>query len=352
MDYNGGKVMPVALSKGTCIAIAPRDDHFLQLRSAQFPGEKIEVPMSELKPGRTKTWSAYSEGALYCASQAWGELPGLDIFVNADLPMGRGLSSSASVECGMVFAISKLLEAKTDADEMIRLAHRAESEYVGVRCGILDQAAILLAEKDSILLFDCLELTREHLPFPADRVAIAVVDSGVQRELANSAFNERVAECTRALSLLQEQLPGVTCLRDVKRKEFELQRDRLPPNLARRVKHVVGEYERTQVAAQALRAGNLAGFGETMSSAHESLRDLFEVSTPELDILVDASQSIDGCFGARLTGAGFGGCIVAVVDTNSKGVFNSQVPEIYEKKTGRKTEVQWFRPSQGPMEIT
>ncbi|MDP6129205.1 MAG: galactokinase [Planctomycetota bacterium] len=352
MDYNGGKVMPAALSRGTCIALSPRTDGLLRLRSAQFPGETAEVPIADLRPGRTKSWSAYSEGALYYAAQAWGDLPGLDIFVNADLPMGRGLSSSASVECGMVFAVSKLLEVDANVDEMIRLAHRAENEYVGVRCGILDQAAIFLAKADSILLFDCLELTREHLPFPSEKVAIAILDSGVQRELANSAFNERVAECTRALALLQEELPGVTCLRDVKRRDFEDQKDLLPPNLARRVEHVVSEFERTNIASRALRNGNLAGFGATLSSAHESLKTNYEVSTPELDTLVEAAQSVEGCLGSRLTGAGFGGCTVSVVSADRQEDFSAIVPEVYERKTGRKTKVDWFHPFSGPEEIS
>ncbi len=351
LDYNGGCVMPVGLSKGTWLALRLRADGLLRLRSEQFPGEEIEVPLVGLRPGRTRRWSAYCEGAIYTATRAWGSLPGLEVAVCADLPMARGLSSSASIECAMVYALSRVLEVESDEDEMIRLAHQAENRYVGVRCGILDQAAILLAEKDSLLHFDCLELTREHLPLPASRARIAVIDSGVRRELAGSAFNQRVAECTRALALLQEVLPGVTCLRDVRRAEFEAHRGLLDPTLVRRVEHVVGEVERTELGARALRRGDLPAFGAAITAAHHSLRDLYEVSTPELDALVEGAVAAPGCLGARLTGAGFGGCIVALVVPGAEEDFAAHVLADYRTACGRETEVQWFAPAGGPREV-
>jgi galactokinase len=198
MDYNGGVVMPVALSKGTYALAGLRQDGMLRLESMQFPGEVVEVPLAELAPGRTKGWSSYVEGGLWTAMQRWGQLPGLDLILNADLPMAKGLSSSASVECVGVLLVAKLLGITADIDEMIHLAHSAETQYVGVRCGILDQTAIFLGEANSILRFDCLELTREHMPLDSTEASIAILDTGVARELASSAFNQRVAECTRA----------------------------------------------------------------------------------------------------------------------------------------------------------
>ena len=350
LDYNGGSVLPVALSRGTCLALRLRRDGLLRLRSASFPGEEVEVALEELRPRRTRGWSAYFEGALCFAMEAWGRLPGLEAAIVADLPMSRGLSSSASIESVAVYAAASLLGAEASADEMIRIAHRAENEYVGVRCGILDQAAILLARPDSALLLDCLELTREYLPFDARRAAIAIVDSGVRRDLAASAFNQRVAECTRALALLQERLPGITCLREVRPESLERHGQALDPVLRRRVAHVVGEVQRTLEGAEALRRGDLAGFGTAMLGAHESLRDLYEVSIPELDLLVEAAREVEGCYGARLTGAGFGGCIAAVVHPEAAGEFSRRVPERYREATGRTTEVLWFQPSGGPEE--
>ena len=351
LDYNGGCVMPVGLSRGTCMAVSLRDDGMLRLRSAQFPGEGLELPLDQLRPRRTRGWTAYFEGALHEAMNAWGSLPGLEVALCADLPMAKGLSSSASLECVVVLAVAHLLEAEPTVDEMISLAHAAETDYVGVRCGILDQAAILLARENSLLLFDCLELTREHLPLDASRARIGVVDSGVQRELATSAFNQRVAECTQALAQLQETVPGITCLRDVSEAELEENRDRLPPVLARRVEHVVREVQRTALGAAALRRGDLAGFGAAMTAAHASLRDLYEVSTPELDVLADAATTVEGCYGARLTGAGFGGCIAALVHPDAMTAFEARVDEEYRRATGRSAEVQWFRPSGGPCEL-
>ena len=350
MDYNGGWVMPVALSRGTCAAVTPTQSGMLRLRSAQFPEECITVPLKDLRPGRTQGWSAYAEGAIHVSTQAWGSLSGLDVALAADLPMAKGLSSSASVESVMVFALSHLLEVKPSVDEMIRLAHAAETEYVGVRCGILDQTAIFLAKENSVLRFDCTELTREYFPMNATKVLVAVMDTGVARELASSAFNARVAECTKALALIQERVPGIFCLRDVRRADLEAHADVLPPVLKRRVQHVVGEVERTEFGSNALGRGDLDGFGASMTAAHDSLRDLFEVSTPELNVMVEAAVASPGCYGARLTGAGFGGCVVALVNPGNALEFESSICARYESNTGRSTEVQWFQPSGGPVE--
>jgi galactokinase len=350
LDYNGGSVMPVALSRGTCGIFETRSDQRLCLRSNNFPGQVVELEISALKPGRTQGWSAYLEGALFVVQRQWGGLPGLNITLAADLPMAKGLSSSASVETLAVFALAHLLEVQTSPDEMIRLAHSAETEYVGVRCGILDQTAILLAKPDSLLLFDCLELTREHLPMGANQAVIAIVDSGSARELASSAFNQRVAECTQALAVFQKEMPGITCLRDVRRPAFEQFSGRLSPTLRRRVEHVVGEVERIEIGATALRQGDLIGFGQAISGAHVSMRDLYEVSTPELDVLVEAALEVPGCYGSRLTGAGFGGCIVALVAPEAMAEFSRHVPARYLAATGRQTEVLGFRPSGGPAE--
>lgn len=351
LDYNGGCVMPVALSKGTYAVVAPRADGLLVAASEQFPGQRVEIPLRELVPGRPRGWSAYLEGALWTAQEAWGRLPGLELQLAADLPMAKGLSSSASIECVVVRLAADLLGARPGEDELIRLAHAAETRYVGVRCGILDQTAIFLGREDSVLHFDCTELTREHLPLDRRAALVAVVDSGTARDLAASAFNRRVAECTRALALLQEDLPGVACLRDVRREEFGPRADRLTPELRRRVQHVIDEQERTETGAECLRHGDLAGFGARMSEAHASLRDLYEVSTPELDCLVAAATAVPGCYGARLTGAGFGGCAVALVHPDACAEFAARVPRAYREATGRETEVQWFAPAGGPREI-
>ncbi len=357
MDYNGGRVMPVALSRGTYLAVSPRNDGRFVMRSAQFPGQSVDLSPDELRPGRVKSWSVYTEGALYVARRAWGELPGLNLALSADLPMAKGLSSSASVEAVVVYALSHLLgltngsSRRDQVDEWVRLAHAAENEYAGVRCGILDQSAIFLAEPDSLLWFDCLELTREHLPLDATQASIVILDTGVSRELASSAFNQRVAECTQALGLLQMQLPGITCLRDVSASDFDKFGGGLSETLQKRVRHVVTEVVRTDVAADALRKPDLAAFGATMSESHESMRVDYEVSCAELDAMAAAAIAQKGCYGARLTGAGFGGCVVALVHPESRESFDAGVIAAYQKATGREVTPQWFAPAGGPREI-
>jgi len=351
VDYNGGCVMPVALSKGTYLLAGLRNDGMLGVASEQFPGQRVEIPLADLRPGRGAGWSAYAEGALWAAAEAWGPLPGVELAVSADLPMAKGLSSSASIECAVVRAVASLLGIEREEDEYIRLAHAAETRYVGVRCGILDQTAIFLGREDAVLHFDCMELTREHLPLDSRRALVAIVDSGLARGLATSAFNQRVAECTKALAILQERLPGVTCLRDVRLADFEALRDLLPPILQRRVRHVIEEHLRTVRGAEALRQGRLAEFGALVTATHGSLRSLYEVSTPELDALAAAAAEVPGCYGARLTGAGFGGCIVALVHPDAQSDFSQRVPRAYRETCGRETEVQWFTPAGGPREL-
>lgn len=350
LDYNGGCVMPVALSKGTCAILVPRADRRLVMRSANFPGETVDLSFDELHPLRASDWSAYLEGAVYIALQEWGDVPGLDIYVHADLPMARGLSSSASVQSVALFGLARLLGREVPTDEMVTLAHRSETEYVGVQCGVLDPMAIFHGQPDRIVHYDCFAKQVEHLPMPADQVAIAVMDSGVKRELAGSAFNERVEQCAAAFRAFQRVIPELGCLAQVTPEQFDAHSELLDEVQRKRARHVVREVQRTEQASDGLRAGRLDVFGAAMTAAHQSLRDLYEVSTPELDALVEAAVAVDGCFGSRLTGAGFGGCSVAILDPAAIDEFRAAVPAYYREATGRDTEVMIFRPSGGPVE--
>lgn len=350
LDYNGGIVMPVALSKGTCAILVPRSDRKLSFRSANFPSQVVELSLDDLRPRRSDDWSAYLEGAIFLAQEQWGGVPGLDVYVDADLPMARGLSSSASVQCVSLFGLAHLLDREIDAQELIRLAHRAETEYVGVQCGVLDPMAIFLGQPDCIMHYDCHAQEVEHLPMPADQVAIAIMDSGVKRELAGSAFNDRVQECASSYEVLRQQIPGLGCLAHVTREQFEEHRSLLTEVQQKRCEHVVSEVARTEQASEGLRAGRLDVFGAAMTAAHGSLRRLYEVSVPELDALVEAAVNVDGCYGSRLTGAGFGGCSVAILNPEAIEAFSEEVPRRYREATGRDTEVMIFRPAGGPAE--
>jgi galactokinase len=352
MDYNGGVVMPVALSKGSYVFAATRSDNLLRIRSRQFEGEMVELKISELHPQRANGWAGYIEGALWATQQRWQCLQGLDIYVDSDLPIAKGLSSSASVVSAVVKTVACLFDIDADRDEMIQLAHLAENRYVGVRCGVLDPTAIFLGEQDTVLMFDCLELTRVNLPLDSSVALIAIIDSQVSRELASSEFNIRVAECTSALSTMQKDVPGLTCLRELTAKQFAEHKNKLSAVEKKRTQHVIDEVQRTRRGAKALRANNIAEFGACMTAAHYSLRDLFEVSTDELDILVKASTDVEGCYGARLTGAGFGGCVAALVHPQARAEFEKHVCQTYQQRTNIETTVQWFSPAGGVCEIT
>ena len=352
MDYNGGVVMPVALSKGTYVFAALRKDNILRISSQQFGGEVIEMTIRDLHLQRAKGWASYIEGALWATHQRWQCLGGLDIHVDSNLPIAKGLSSSASVVSAVVKAVASLFDIDTDCDEMIHLAHLAENRYVGVRCGVLDQTAVFLGQKDSILMFDCLELTIDHVPLDSAVAEIAIIDSQISRELASSEFNLRVAECTRSLFTMQKHVPELTCLRELTDNQFNKYKDKLSIVEQKRTRHVINEVQRTHRGAKALLANNIADFGDCMTEAHYSLRDLLEVSTDELDAIVKAATDVDGCYGARLTGAGFGGCVAGLVHPQAKAAFEKHVCEAYKQQTNIQTSVQWFSPSGGVREIT
>jgi galactokinase len=351
MDYNGGVVMPVALSKGTYVFAAIRSDNILRISSQQFGGEVVVMTISDLQPQRAKGWASYIEGALWATHQRWQCLGGLDIHVDSDLPIAKGLSSSASVISAVVKAVASLFDIDTDCDEMIHLAHLAENRYVGVRCGVLDQTAVFLGQKDSILMFDCLELTRDHVPLDSRVAQIAIIDSQISRELASSEFNLRVDECTSALAVMQKHVPRMTCLRELTANQFDKYKDTLSAVEQKRTRHVIDEVKRTLRGARALRANNIIDFGACMTAAHYSLRDLLEVSIDELDVIVKAATDVEGCYGARLTGAGFGGCVAALVHPQAKAEFEKHVCEVYKQQTNIETSVQWFSPAGGVCEI-
>ncbi len=351
LDYNGGRVMPVALSRGTYLAVAPRDDDSLVLESEGFPGERVETSWSALRPGRTTGWSAYLEGALWAASRRWGRPPGWEVRVVADLPLAKGVSSSASIACAAVLAVASWQRVEEPRETLAAVAHQGETEYVGVPCGILDQTAIFLGREDHVLSYDCLEGTHDYLPLDHHRAAVVVLDSGTSRELAAGAFEERVADCRRALEALRGPLPGLRALRDLTEEQLLEHGALLDERLRRRAAHVVGEVRRTRLGAEALAHGDLVSFGRQITASHASLRDLYEVSTPELDALVEAAVAAPGCFGARLTGAGFGGCVVALVDPAARTDFDAVVTRAYRAATGHHPAPTWFAPAGGAREL-
>lgn len=309
-DYNDGYVLPFALAARTAAAAARRSDGRLTVRSLQWPGGLADFPLSELHAGCVAGPGAYVAGVVWAMRAAGHRVPGLDIVIDGAVPIGSGLSSSAALECATALAVAELSEVQLTGDELARLAQRAENEFVGVPCGIMDQMASMLALAGHALFLDTRTGAIEHVPFdPAeDGLVLLVIDTHARHDLADSGYADRFASCAKAAHLL-----GVTTLRDVPEADLPDALARLAAfgPLARRVRHVITENARVLATAELLRAGRLAALGPILTASHQSLRDDFEVSAPELDTAVAAALGA-GALGARMTGGGFGGSVIAL----------------------------------------
>ena len=309
-DYNDGYVLPFALAARTAAAAARRTDGRLTVRSLQWPDSLVDVPVSELTTGCPSGPGAYVAGVVWAMRNAGHQVPGLDIVIDGAVPVGSGLSSSAALECAAALAVADLSAIRLPAAELARLAQRAENEFVGVPCGIMDQMASMLARAGHALFLDTRTGATEHLPFdPAEAgLVLLVIDTQARHDLADSGYADRFASCAEAAHLL-----GVTALRDVQEADLPEALTRLAAFgvLARRVRHVVTENARVLATAELLRARRLAAIGPILTASHQSLRDDFEVSAPELDTAVSAALEA-GALGARMTGGGFGGSVIAL----------------------------------------
>ena len=350
LDYSGGPVMPLAVDRGTFVAVRSRPDRVLRLASSLEPGE-VELDLRQTELARTGTWCDYPLGVVLALRRRTPDLAGLDLCFGGNLPIGGGLSSSASICVATAFAVGRALGLGLSAEDQVDAALRAEREFVGVQCGIMDPCAVGLAREGHLLWLDCKDRSSEHVPLDADRLGVAVADSGVRRDLARGDFNRRVAECAEAFRLLAPHVRGATCLRDVPADVLDAHASELPPVLARRARHVVDEVARTFRAKTALLAGDLAELGRLMVETHRSLRELYEVSIPELDCLVEAALEVPGVYGARLTGAGFGGCAVIVLRPDAAPKLAEHVPARFVERFGRRPRVDLFRSGGGPRQL-
>jgi galactokinase len=362
LDYNGGPVMPMAIDRGTFIAARRRADRKVRFRSTHdiSPDDKrggshvsdggIDFELDAL-PQRTSTWVDYPLGVVHVLLERASEPCGLDVLFGGNLPIGAGLSSSASICVGTAFALDSMWSAHLAASERVHAALRAEREFVGVRCGIMDPYAVGMARAGQLLWLDCKDATTAHYPLDHGAVSVAVADSGVRRELAQGAFNQRVAEAAEAFERLKPYSNGAICLRDVGREVLDAREGELEPAIARRARHVIDEVERTFAARTSLLAGDLRAFGARIFESHRSLRDLYEVSVPELDQLVDAAERSPSVYGARLTGAGFGGCVVILLRKHGREAVLDGIASAFEKRFGRRPAIEVFEGDAGPREI-
>lgn len=337
-DYNAGFVMPLALERGTTFQVQPRDDQQLIVHALRFNAHD-QADLGNLAAGTHGDWRDYVRGTAQALLDAGYPLQGAEINIDGDLPLSGGLSSSASLEVGLAFSLLHAQGITIAPAELAKIAQRAEIEYAHVNCGIMDQLSIAAGVAGHATLIDCRSLEIEAVPIPAE-VAVLVIDSGVPRTLAGSAYNQRRAECEQAVAILQQLDSNITYLRDVSSDLLAqaVEQDRFEDVIYRRARHVVSENERVHKAAAAFRAGDFGYVGELMNESHWSLRDDYEVSGPELDQLTELLRDMPGVWGARLTGAGFGGCCVALVEASHVDAVIATLGPAYHAATGRTCE--------------
>jgi galactokinase len=349
-DYNEGIVMPAAIDFSTWVAIETRADRRIILHSENF-SETAELDLDR-PPGRGRGhWSDYPFGVAIKLESAGHKLSGANMLVRGEVPIGSGLSSSAAFEVATGFALLDISGAQFDRLELARLCQQAENEFVGMRCGLMDQFISCFGQSGHALMLDCRSLDYRLLPLP-DGVRLVVCNTMVKHELAASEYNARRAECEEGVRLLARKLPEVRSLRDVTNEDFERTGGELPEVIRKRSRHVVSENARVVEAAAALQREDLETFGELMRESHRSLRDDYEVSCQELDLMVDIANQAEGVFGARMTGGGFGGCTINLVAAAGVDSFKQNVATGYAQATGRDAEIYVCTPSQGVEQLS
>ncbi len=347
-DYNDGFVLPAAIDRYIWFAGRKRTDRKVVAHSVDFNG-RVEFSLVAIARDGAHPWSNYLRGVSKLLEAEGHCLSGADVVFGGDVPREAGLSSSAAVEVAATVFWQKLLKLNLDAVEAVKLARKAENEFVGVPCGIMDQFISALGRKDQALFLDCRDLTYRHVPLRGD-VKIVVCNSGVKRALAQSEYEVRLKQCRQAVAQLGTAGVAVKSLREVEREDLETARDALGELLLRRARHVVSENQRVLEAVKVLEQGDVERFGELMNASHESLRNDYEVSSRELDVLVRLAREQPGVLGARMTGAGFGGCTVNLVWEDAADAFAENVRKGYEQALGVQAEIYLCQASDGAFE--
>jgi galactokinase len=344
-DYNDGFVMPAAIDRGVAVAARrlPGDTFTLQALDLDA---RCAFPRAGLQRDPQHPWADYFKGVVWALGQRGIDVPACEVTISGDLPRGAGLSSSAAYEVATTLLMQALGGFPLAPEDVARLARQAENGFVGVACGIMDQMASTFGAAGRALLLDCRSLAHETIELPPG-LKIVVVNSGVHHSLASSEYNKRRAECEEGVRILAGARPGIRALRDVLPEDVARLFPSLPPVVRRRCRHVVSEDARVLEAAKVMRAGDTARLKTLMAASHASLRDDYEVSCPELDVLVDLALALPACQGARLTGAGFGGSTVNLVETAAVAAFSETVAAGYRARTGRAAEIYVFEPSAG-----
>jgi len=351
VDYNDGVVLPAAIDRAVRLAAAPTTDGIVHLYAPDL-GKQAAFRLDGLRQhigldgAKLPHWVAYPAGVAWALLEAGLPVGGMQVVYTSDIPIGAGLSSSAAVEVAFAAAWRGLGGWEMDNLRLAQLCQRAENGFVGVNSGLMDQFASACGVAGHALYFDTRSLEWHPVALPPG-TAIVVADSGIRRSLATSAYNDRRLACEQAVELLQQYKPGLRSLRDISTVEFAAYSEYLPDEVRRRAEHVVKEIHRVGQAVTALRGGDARLLGGLMFAGHKSLRDLYQVSLPELDALVEIARSLPGVYGARLTGAGFGGCTVNLISADQSDAFIHGLQTGYQKKTGKAATVYLCHASAG-----
>jgi galactokinase len=341
--------MPAAIDFATWVAISPRNDRRLVMRTENYP-DTAEFDLDHIQPGHTGHWSDYVRGIAAVLEQRGNRLRGANILILGEVPIGAGLSSSAAIEVASGYALLSIFGMSVDRVQLALAAQRAEHEYAGTRCGIMDQFVSCNGKAGHALMLDTRSLQFELLPMP-ENASVVICNTMVKHYLAGGEYNVRREQCEAGVKQLARSLPGIKALRDVSIRDLEKFGADLPEVIFRRCKHVITENDRVQQAADALRKHDCEAFGTLMYASHRSLRDDYEVSCSELDIMVDLASKLPGVYGARMTGGGFGGCTVNLVASEQAQSFRDEIGRQYQAATGKQPEIYISTASEGAEEI-
>jgi galactokinase len=328
-DYNGGYVLPAAIDKAVYMAVSLRDDNEIHLTAYDL-NEIFSISIDDLKPIGDISWPNYILGAAAQFKENGKLIKGFNAILSSDIPIGAGLSSSAAVECSVVFALNELLQTRIEKIEMVKMAQRAEHEYAGVKCGIMDQFASMFGKKEHVLRLDCRSLQYEYFPLRMEGLKIILLDTGVKHSLASSEYNVRREQCEEGVAMIQKKYADVKSLRDTDIKMIKECVD-ASSLIYRRCKFIVEESMRLLQACEALAVNDIETFGKKMYATHEGLSKEYEVSCPELDFLVNTVKDDTGVIGARMMGGGFGGCTINLVREEAVDNLIQRVTPLYEK---------------------
>ncbi len=349
VDYNDGLVLPIAIDRGVFAVAGPSGSDDIQVYSTAFD-ETVTIALRRDGPSDghdAGEWSAYPRGVAAELAAAGVTLAGTRIFADSDLPVGAGLSSSAALEVAVALGLLSVAGEHLPPSDIAHICRLAEHHYAGVPCGIMDQFVCTGAVANAAMLLDCREEAARHIPWPDDDVVVLVIDSRCRHKLSDGMYGERVRQCARAAEAVRSVEPAVQTLRDVTAEQLDACRSSMEPVVYRRARHVVTEIQRTCEAAAALERGDFTAFGKAINGSHDSLRDDYEVSSAELDDLVETARGVPGVFGARMTGAGFGGCVVVAATRDAVPRVEAAVRTCYNMKYGVTAHVMTTRACEG-----